>query len=149
MNYSQQDVYTRVAQITGEDPTRTRNQIRHWVNKGLIPASEIRGSGVGTRRSYDLLAVCVGTALVRLSSIGRSGAALVADAKVMTHVMEGYLKEGASGPAYFVGLRDGAKSMLLTEMMSEPTADLLKGLPGEAAWIVDVGGLCQLAREIA
>lgn len=149
MNYSQQDIYSRVAQITVEDPTRTRNQIRHWVNKGLIPASEIRGSGVGTRRSYDLLAVCVGAALVRLSSIGRSGTALAVDAKVMTGVIQRYLKEDEPGPAFFVGLRDGAKSMLLAEMTSEPTVDLLKDVPGEAAWIVDIGGICRLARELA
>ncbi len=148
MTYAQEDVYIRVAKVTGQDVTRTRNQIRHMVHKGLIPITEKRGSGVGTRRSYDLLSVCVGAALVRLSSIGRSGEALAADAKIMTHVMEGYLKKGASGPAFFVGLRDGAKSMILAEMTPEPTVDLLKDLPGEAAWIVDVGGLCRIAREL-
>ncbi len=149
MTYTQQGLYTRVAKITGEEPSRTRNQVRHWVNKGLIPASEIRGSGVGTRRSYDLLAVCVGAALVRLSSIGRSGAALVADAGVMKGFFERYLAEDNPGPAYFIGLRDGAKSFLLAEITTEPTVELLRNVPGEGAWLVDVGGLCSLAKKIA
>ena len=149
MTYAQEDVYIRVAKVTGQDVTRTRNQIRHMVHKGLIPITEKRGSGVGTRRSYDLLSVCVGSALVRLQSIGRSGEALAADAKVMTGHMERYLNKGDSSAAYFVGLRDGAKSMLQAEMMSEPTAALLKDVPGEAAWIVDVGGIIRLAKEHA
>ena len=74
--------------------------------------------------------------------------ALAADAKVMTGVMERYLNEGDSDPAYFIGLRDGARHLPLAEMTSEPTVDLLKDVPGEAAWIVDVGGLCRAAREL-
>ncbi len=149
MEFTQQDLYTRVAKITGEEPSRTRNQVRHWVNKGLIPASEKRGSGVGTRRSYDLLSVCVGAALVRLSSIGRSGEALAADAFVVTGFFERYLRTDTSHPAYFVGLRDGAKGFLLAEMTSEPTVVLLQDRQGEAAWIVDVGGIGQRAKESA
>ncbi len=148
MTYAQEDVYIRVAKVTGQDVTRTRNQIRHMVHKGLIPITEKRGSGVGTRRSYDLLSVCVGAALVRLQSIGRSGEALAADAKIMTRVMERYLNEGKSAPAYFIGLRDGARHFVQAEMTSEPTVDLLKDVPGEAAWVVDVGGLCKIAREL-
>ncbi len=148
MTYAQEDVYIRVAKVTGQDVTRTRNQIRHMVHKGLIPITEKRGSGVGTRRSYNLLSICVGAALVRLQSIGRSGEALAADAKVMTGVMERLLNEGGSAPAYFIGLRDGARHFVQAEMTSEPTVDLLKAVPGEAAWIVDVGGLCRAAREL-
>ena len=148
MTYAQEDVYIRVAKVTGQDVTRTRNQIRHMVHKGLIPITEKRGSGVGTRRSYDLLSVCVGAALVRLQSIRRSGEALAADAKIMTRVMERYLNEGQSAPTYFIGLRDGARHFVQAEMTLEPTVDLLKDVPGEAAWVVDVGGLCKIAREL-
>lgn len=139
----------RVAKVTGEEPFRTRNQVRHWVNKGLIPASEKRGSGVGTRCSYDLLSVCVGAALVRLSSIGRSGEALATDAKVVTGFIKRYLREDNSSPADFIGLRDGAQSLVQAWMTSEPTVDLLINQPGEAAWIVDVGGICRIANETA
>ena len=149
MEITQQDLYTRVAKITGQELSRTRNQIRHWVNKGLIPASDKRGSGVGTRRSYDMLSVCVGAALVRLSSIGRSGEALAADSEVMTHFIKRYLHEDDSSPAYFVGLREGAKGFIQAEITSEPTVVLLKDRPGEAAWIVDVGGICRIAKELA
>ena len=148
MAYAQEDVYVRVAKVTGQDVTQTRNQIRHLVNKGIIPITDKRGSGRGTRRSYDLLSVCVGAALLRLQSIGRSGEALAGDAKLMTRVMSKYLKEGDSAPAYFVGLRDGAKHFVRSYTAPEPTVDLLKDLPGEAAWIVDIGGIIRLAKEV-
>ena len=63
MAYAQEDVYVRVAKVTGQDVTQTRNQIRHLVHKGIVPITDKRGSGRGTRRSYDLLSVCVAAAL--------------------------------------------------------------------------------------
>ncbi len=148
MVYAQDDVYVRVAKVTGQDVTQTRNQIRHLIHKGIVPITDKRGAGRGTRRSYDLLSVCVGAALLRLQSIGRSGESLAGDAKLMTLVMSKYLKEGDSAPAFFIGLQDGAKHFVRSYMASEPTIHLLKDLPGEAAWVVDIGGICRLAKEV-
>ena len=113
----------------------------------MIPVLETRGSGVGTRRTYDDAAVFVATSLVRLAQLGLQGEDLKIKARIIENAWRTY--RPAEAPLYLVGLAPGSlRGLVFTRLASSPAeiGELLQESPGGAAYIVDLHGL---AKQIA
>lgn len=148
-----QQVVERVVAITGADQEVTYNQFRVWVRKGLIPAAETHGTGVGTRRRYDRSIVALAAIMVRLSQLGVAGRELYYKARLVTGWLQHIrfpshqVAEAQIPPTYLVALAAGShRGMVLSEFTDTPTAAMLEQVPGGAAFVVDVAGI---ARQVA
>jgi hypothetical protein len=142
-----QETVQRIAQITHQDPAFTRGQFRTWLSAGLIPAAEIRGEGVGTRRSYDREAVFVGAALVRLSRFGVQGEDLKEKRALLGDAWK-TLSESVAPPepVFFVMAVGNSPGLVFSTFVAEPTAEaVLQDFEGGGAFILDVQGLFRLA----
>jgi hypothetical protein len=65
--YSLQEVVVRISKATGIEEKLARNRFRHWVRLGFIRPVERFGTGTGTRRVYDEVAVGIGVILLKVN----------------------------------------------------------------------------------
>jgi len=142
-----QDVVRRIAAITDQEFAFTRGQFRTWVSSNLIPATEIRGEGLSTRRSYDNEAIFIGAALVRVSQMGIQGPELREKVESLRDAWAILTANPASGEAvYYIGAVGKSPGLVSSTFVSEPSADkVLRDFEGGAAFVIHVSGLFALA----
>ncbi len=124
----------RVAAIAGQDLQVTGDQLKAWVDGGLVPPLG------GARKAGDVAAIGVGAGMVKLAQVGLAEDALSKFAQVLRTLAAGPLPEH---DAWIVAVSGAAPAVICGRAQ---LIDALGRAKGESLVVLDVGALIRKAR---